>query len=183
MVKYLAFAFVLVFATVARADDTVDPDTAQRLAIVGSAIPIAAIGVGTFVGLEGSNAPIRDVGTATAITGSLVGVITPSIGAMYSHHPLTGGMGLRAGGLIVEYVGMIKLLNHEIGDCEDVTACHHQASTYILLASGAGLYLGGMALDILHAPDIARRYELQLVPTAIRTQGASTTGLAIVGRF
>jgi hypothetical protein len=188
MVKHLAIAFVLVLSSVARADtDDVDPETAQRLAILGSAIPAAAIGLGTFVALDGTKAPIRDVGSATAITGALVGLVTPSIGAFYSHRAITGGIGLRVAGIVAETIGLTKLLNSEIGDCEDPSPCHHPASTYVLLASGAALYFGGMALDIVHAPEIARdwnqRYELQLVPTTIRSGGSTTTGVALAGRF
>jgi hypothetical protein len=189
MVKGLSIVFVLALVSVAHADPTsdADPDTAQRLSIVGTAVPIAAIGVGALVAAEGSKAPIRDIGGATALSGALLGVITPSLGEMYSHRAVTGGMGLRAGGLLVEYVGLMKLANNDIGDCADVGPCHHPASTYLLLATGAGLYFGGMALDIVHAPDAARewnrRYEVQLVPTTLRSGATTTTGLAIAGRF
>jgi hypothetical protein len=187
MVKHLAIALVLI-SSVARADhDDVDPETAQRLAILGTAVPAAAIGLGTFVALEGTQAPIRDIGSATAITGALVGLITPSIGAFYSHRAVTGGMGVRVAGIVVETVGLTKLFNNEIGDCEDPSPCHHPVSTYLLVASGAALYFGGMALDIVRAPEIARdwnqRYELQLVPTTIRSGGSTTTGLALAGKF
>ncbi len=181
MVK--SIVLVLAFTSVAHADDTVDPQTAQKLSIIGSAVPIAAIGLGTFVGYEGTNAPIRDIGTATALTGTLVGVIAPSLGAIYSHHAGTGGLAMRVGGLIIGYNGLVKYASTDVGDCEVLAGCHHPASTYVLLASGAGMYFGGMALDIAHAPDFARKYNLQVVPTAIRSPSATSTGLAIAGRF
>jgi hypothetical protein len=181
MVKHLAIALVL-WSSVARADDSVDAETAQRLAILGSAVPVAAIGLGTLVAADGTKGPIRDIGGATVLAGALAGIITPSIGAFYSHHPVTGGMGLRAGGVLVEMIGLVKLGNNDIGDCADVSPCHHPASTYVLLASGAALYFGGMALDIVHAPQFAHEHELELVPTAIRSGGSTANGLALAGR-
>jgi hypothetical protein len=189
MVRF-ALALLLVTASVARAEpptDSADPDTAARLSIIGSAFPVVAIGIGTLVGFEGTSAPIRDVGAALAVGGALAGVVTPSIGNMYGHRWLSPGMAMRAGGLVVEYIGLLKGFNTDIGDCADPGPCHRSASTFGLLAGGAALYLGGMALDIVGAPQAARewnaRHEVRLVPTAIKTPSSTGTGLVLALTF
>lgn len=183
----LALVALLASATAAHADDRVDPDAARGLAVLGSAFPVAAIGLGVLVGAEGAHAPIRDVGSAIAIGGALAGVITPSIGDFAAHRYLAPGIALRAAGLLVTTVGMMKAFNNEIGDCSDAGPCHHPASTYLLLVGGAATYLGGMVLDIVGAPEAARtwnrEHELQVAPTAIVTPTSKVTGLAVALRF
>lgn len=185
MVK-ITIAVLLLLGSVARAEerpDSADPDTALRLSILGSAIPVAAIGLGTFVGLESSNSAIRDFGSVIAIGGALAGVVTPSLGELYSHRWLTVGMALRTGGVFAEMMGYATGFSHEIGDCLDPGPCHHSASTYGLLIGGAALYLGGMVLDVVSAPEVARawtgRHEVQLLPTAMKTTSGTTTGMAL----
>ena len=182
----IALAALLLSATGAHAEP-VDPDAVRGMAILGSAFPVAAIGLGVLVSVEGAHAPIRDVGAAIAIGGSLVGVITPSIGDFAAHRYLAPGIALRAGGLLVTTIGMISAFNNEIGDCSDAGPCHHPASTYGLLVGGAAMYLGGMVLDIIGAPEAARawnaEHELQVAPTAIVTPSSRTTGLAVALRF
>ncbi len=192
MVK-LALALVLVSlvsGSVARAEpttDSADPDTALRLSIIGSAFPIAAIGIGTLVGIEGARAPIRDVGTVFAVGGALIGIVTPAIGDFYARRWLSPGIAMRAGGLIVEYIGLVKAFSNDIGDCADPGPCHRSAATIGLIAGGAALYLGGVVLDVVGAPAAARewnaRHDVQLVPTAFKTQSSTAPGLALALKF
>ena len=186
----IALALVLLFASTARADapaDTVDPDQALRLSIIGSAFPLAAIGIGTLVGLEGTRAPIRDVGTGFAVVGALVGIVTPAIGDFYAHRWLNPGIALRAGGLLATFIGFVKAFNNDLGDCADPGPCHRSATTIGLIAGGAAMYLGGIVLDVVGAPTTARdwnaRHEVQLVPTAFKTPASTATGLVLALRF
>ena len=187
----LALAAMLLSASVAHAEpvaDSADPDTALRLSIIGSAFPIAAIGIGTLVSLEGSRAPIRDIGAVVAVSGALVGILTPAMGEFYARRWLNGGIVLRAGGVIVEFIGLIKAFNNDIGDCAGVqVSCSHSAGTIGLLVGGAALYLGGALLDVVGAPAAARewnaRHDVQLVPTAFKTQSSTAPGLALALKF
>ena len=181
---------LLLVARAARADaptDAADPDQALRLSVLGSAFPLAAIGLGTLVSLEGTQAPIRDVGAVFAVGGALVGIVTPALGDFYAHRWLSPGIALRAGGLIATYVGLVKAFNNDLGDCADPGPCHRSASTIGLLVGGAALYLGGVVLDVVGAPQAARawnaRHEVQLVPTAIKTPASTATGLALAFAF
>jgi len=178
---------VLLAAAPAAHAAPVDEGEARGLAILGSAFPLAAIGLGTLVAVEGAHAPIRDVGAAIAIGGSIAGVVTPAIGDFYAHRYLAPGIALRAGGLITTYIGLILTFNTEVGDCAASGPCHHSASSIGVLAAGAGLYLGGVVLDIVGAPAAARawnaEHELQVAPTAIVTPSSKTTGLAVALRF
>ena len=96
-----AMRVLLLVARAARADaptDAADPDQALRLSVLGSAFPLAAIGLGTLVSLEGTQAPIRDVGAVFAVGGALVGIVTPALGDFYAHRWFSPGIALRAGG-------------------------------------------------------------------------------------
>lgn len=194
MVRPMLVAVVLAATSVAHAeplqldDAPADPDTAQRLSTIGSAIPLASIGIGTLVWLEGSNNAIRDLGMGIAIGGAVAGIVTPSLGELYSHHWLNGTMALRAGGLFVEFVGLVFASNSDVGDCADTTGpCHLHASTIGLLGGGAALYLGATVLDIVEAPSAARawnrRHAVQVVPTALRTPTSTAPGLVLSARF
>jgi len=169
-----ALALLAALGAVAHAEP--DPDT--RLSVIGSAFPIAAIGLGTLVGAAGTEAPIRDIGGVVAIGGALVGVVTPALGSFANHRYLTGGMAMRAGGLVVEAIGILRGFNNEIGECDDAGPCHHSATTYGLLAAGAALYLGGALLDIVEA-----HHAVEVVPTAIKTPSSTAPGLAVALRF
>jgi len=178
VVKALALAAIVVATSTARAD-TPDPDAAQRLSIAGSAVPVAMIGIGAFVGATGSNNAIRDFGAVTAMSGALLGVITPSAGHFYSNEYLDPAIALRAGGVLVELIGLIKATNNEIGDCQsDDPSCHTHASTYLLIGGGIAMYLGGMALDIAWKPR-----DFQLAPTALRTPTSTVPGVAAAFHF
>jgi hypothetical protein len=194
MVKSMIVALVLAASTAAHAeplqleDNDADPETAQRLSIIGSAIPLATIGVGTLVAMRGSNNAIRDFGGVVAIGGALAGIVTPALGELYSHHWINGTMVMRAGGLFVEFMGLVYASNSEIGDCADTTGpCHLRPMTIGLLGSGAALYLGATVWDVLAAPSEARawnrRYSVQLVPTAMRTPSSTATGVMLSARF
>lgn len=183
MVKHLVIAGLVSMVSIAHADDRVDAETAQRLSILGSAVPAAAIGLGTLAAFAGSDRPIKDVGMATAFGGALVGILTPSLGELYSHRWLNPAIALRAGGAFVELLGLIRMSAGDLGDCDGSGPCHHPPSTYGLLAGGAAMYLGGMVLDVVGAPAAARawnaRHDLHLVPTVMRSTHATTTGLAV----
>ena len=103
MVKLASATLVALLASVsvAHAEDA-DPDTAQRLSIVGSAFPLAVVGIGVLVGVEGSKAPIRDVGAAIAVGGALAGIVTPALGDFYAHRYLDPAIAMRAAGVLVD---------------------------------------------------------------------------------
>jgi hypothetical protein len=180
MVKALSLAAVLVTST-AHADEPPDPDAAQRLSIAGSVAPIAMLGIGTFVAATGSNNAIRDFGGVTAISGALLGIVSPSLGHFYSGEYLDPALALRAGGVVIELVGLVKATNSEIGDCQThEPSCHPDGSTYVLIGAGIAMYLGGMALDIAWRPS---RNEFQLLPTAMRTPTSTVPGVVAAFRF
>jgi len=169
------------------AQDGVDPDTAHRLAIIGSAVPAGIIGLGVLGAATGANASTRDVAGATAGIAALALIVTPSIGAFYAHHYLDPAIALRAAGSATLLIGLEFAFSNEIGDCYDGEPnCHVKPRTYGLLIAGAGAIVGGVALDIAMAPRWARswnnEHHLALVPTA--ADGAvRPTGLALTGTF
>ena len=186
----LAIIAVLASTAVAHADtlddQRVDPDAASKLSTIGAAVPIAAIGFGTLVAATGSNNAIRDFGGVVAIGGALAGVVTPSLGQLYSHRYVNGTMAMRAGGLLVGTVGLILAFNNEIGDCAGEPDCHLKARTIGIIAGGAALYLGGIAIDVLTARSDARAWNdrhLQIAPTAMRTPTSTVPGVALALTF
>lgn len=190
MVRIMIVVLVLMTGSIARADaptETADPDTALRMSVIGSAFPLAALGIGVLVASEGSDAPIRDVGGSIAIGAALAGIVTPALGELYARRWFTPGMAMRAGGLVVEAIGLIKGFNNEIGDCSDLGPCHRSGSTIGLIVGGAALYLGGIALDVVGAPAAARewtaRHEVQIVPTALKSKSSTVGGLAVALKF
>lgn len=183
-------ACVLVLATLsslARAEpadqEPADPETAFKLSAIGAAVPAAVAGVSALMVRDSNDALVGVV-----VVSQLVGVITPSLGEMYSHEILTAGMAMRLGGLVVESLGLFNYINTDVGDCEDHGPdCHHPAKTYALIAGGAALYAGGMLYDVLRARSAAsswnREHDLVVMPTALKTQGSITPGLALALRF
>ena len=165
-----------------------DPDKAVRLSAVGAAVPAAAAGVGALMVLSsGGSGATRDDGLGVVMVSQLVGLVTPSIGEFYGREFLTGGMAMRAGGLVIESAGLFEYYNTEIGDCENPATCHHPAATYALIVGGAALYAAGMVYDVVHARETAsswnRRHDLMVVPTALKTQRSVTPGVALALTF
>jgi len=163
------------------------PDTAFGLSAVGAGVPAAAAGVGALMAIEGAGST-RDDGLGVLLVSQLVGLITPSLGELYSRQIVTGGMGMRAAGLLVESLGLFRYYNHEIGDCETTgPACHHPGATYALIFSGAALYAGGMLYDVAHAREAAtswnRRHDLVVAPTALKTTSSVAPGVALALTF
>ncbi len=179
---------IMLAGSVARADtEAVDPDAALRLSVIGSAVPLAAVGLGAGLELVHGGTAANDLGTGLLVGGLLVGVITPSLGELYGHHWLDGAIAMRAAGVVVGFAGLVSGFNNDLGDCATPGPCHHSATTYALLVGGAALYLGGMALDIVGAPQTARawnaRHELQLVPTAMTSAHATVAGLGVTVKW
>ena len=168
---------------------SLDPDTAFALSAIGAAVPAAAAGVGALMVLaSGGSGATRDNGLGVVMVSQLVGLVTPSIGELYSRQIVTGGMAMRVGGLLVETVGLFDYYNNEIGDCVDLgPGCHHPAGTYAMIVGGAALYAGGMLYDVVRARDAAsswnRRHDVLVVPTALKTQGSVTPGVALALTF
>jgi hypothetical protein len=166
-----------------------DPDTAFELSAIGAAAPAAVAGLGALMVLgSGGGGATRDDGLSMMLVSQLVGLVTPSIGELYSRQIVTGGMAMRLGGLLVETVGLFNYYNTGIGDCADLgPECHHPAGTYAMIVGGAALYAGGMLYDVLGARDAARswnrRHDVTLVPTALKTQGSVTPGVALALTF
>lgn len=165
---------------------SLDPDKAFELSAIGAAVPAAVAGVSALMVLSNGDSNSGLVGVA--VVGQLVGLITPSLGELYSHQIVTGGMAMRLGGLLVEAVGLFNYGNTGIGDCEDHgPECHHPASTYAMIAGGAALYAGGMIYDVVLARGAAsswnRRHDLVMMPTALKTQGSVTPGVALALTF
>ena len=166
-----------------------DPDEAFELSAIGAAAPAAVAGMGALMVLaSGGSGATRDDGLVVVMISQLVGLVTPSIGEFYSRQILTGGMAMRAGGLLVETVGLFEYYNTGIGDCADLGPdCHHPASTYAMIVGGAALYAGGMLYDVFSARDAAsswnRRHDVMVVPTALKTQGSITPGVALALTF
>jgi hypothetical protein len=179
---------LLLAGSVARADDeAVNPETAQRLSVIGSAVPLAAIGLGAGLELVHGGTAVNDLSTGLLVGGLLVGVITPSLGHFYAHHWLDGAIAMRGAGVLIGFVGLVSGFNNDVGDCATPGPCHHSATTYGLLIGGAALYLGGMALDLVGAPETARawnaRHQLQLSPTAMRSGHSTVAGVGVALRW
>ena len=181
-------------STVAQAESAesttpLDPDEAFELSAIGAAAPAAVAGVGALMVLaSGGSGATRDNGLGVVMVSQLVGLVTPSIGELYSRQFVTGGMAMRVGGLLVETVGLFDYYNTGIGDCATLgPECHHPAGTYAMIVGGAALYAGGMLYDVVGARDAAgswnRRHDVMVVPTALKTQGSVTPGVALALTF
>jgi hypothetical protein len=189
-VLILATLSTLAHAESADGENTaLDPDRAFQLSAIGAAAPAAVAGVGALMVLaSGGSGASRDTGLDVVLVGQLVGLVTPSIGEFYGRQIVTGGMAMRVGGLIVETVGLFDYYNTGSGDCATLgSACHHPAGTYAMIVGGAALYAGGMLYDVIRARDVAsswnRRHDVMVVPTALRTQGSVTPGVALALTF
>ncbi len=190
-VLVLATLSTLAHAAPAEVEPTasLDPDEAFELSAIGAAAPAAVAGVGALMVLaSGGSGASSDDGLVVVMISQLVGLITPSIGEFYSRQILTGGMAMRVGGLLVETVGLFDYYNTGIGDCADLGPdCHHPASTYAMIVGGAALYAGGMLYDVFSARDAAsswnRRHDVVVLPTALKTQGSITPGVALALTF
>lgn len=160
-----------------------DPDTARWLSIVGSAVPVAATGLGLFLARDGASNSARDAGIVIGAVGTLAGIVTPAAGEFYSHKWLTAGMAMRAGAILPLYLGFITT-STEICATTD-SQC--RANGAAIIGLGAALYIGGVVLDIALAPRAAhswnRRHELQVIPTAMRSNSSTTSGLALSMKF
>jgi hypothetical protein len=188
-VLLLATLSTLAHAEPAADEPALDPDKAFELSAIGAAAPAAAAGLGALMVLaSGGSGSTRDNGLELVMISQLVGLVTPSIGELYGHQIGTGGMAMRVGGLLVETVGLFDYYNTGIGDCAELgPSCHHPAATYALIIGGAALYVGGMLYDVVGARETAsswnRRHDVMLVPTALKTQGAVTPGVALALTF
>jgi hypothetical protein len=153
--------------------DAKDPDSAILWSLGGTA---AGLGLMYYGAAE-------DNGTA-ALIGSATFFFGPSFGQWYAGRMLTPGLGLRAGGVGLGYVGLAVLLEDTLDD----SSSHDSGGV------GAGLMLGGAALfvvggiwDITTAGESARnwneRHTLSVMPTAISTSHGTASGLALTGTF
>ena len=186
--KASILAVLLLAGSVAHAEgDAVDPDTALRLSIIGSAVPLAAIGLGAGLDLVHAGTATNDLGTGLLVSGVLIGVVTPSLGEFYGHQWLDGAIAMRGAGVVVGFSGLISGFNNDLGDCATPGPCHLSVTTYGLLVGGAALYLGGIALDLVGAPPTSRDWNahhgLQIVPTAMRSGHSTTTGLGVAFKW
>lgn len=182
--------FLAILSSVADAEPApLDPDSAFELSAIGAAAPAAVAGVGALMVLaSGGSGATLDNGLEVVMVSQLVGLITPSIGELYSRQIVTTGMAMRLGGLVVETIGLFDYYNTGIGDCADLgPECHHPATTYAMIVGGAALYAGGMLYDVVRARDTAsswnRRHDVLVLPTALKTQGSITPGVGLALTF
>ncbi len=169
-------------------EESLDPDKAFELSAIGAAAPAAVAGAGALMVLaSGGSGSTRDNGLEVVMIGQLVGLVTPSLGDFYSHQIATGGLAMRVGGLLVETAGLFEYYNTGIGDCAELAGCHHPAQTYAMIFGGAALFAGGMLYDAVRARGVAsawnRQHDVVVVPTALKTQGAITPGVALAMTF
>jgi hypothetical protein len=120
------------------------------------------------------------VAVISIVGGSLVGLVTPSLGQFYAGKIVSPGLGIRAIGLVVVLVGGMRYAATQEG-CDPMIPhdCDVPGKTWALLGAGAALYFGGAILDIVDAPETARRHKLQVEPIV----ACGITGLSLVGNF
>ncbi|HEX8106154.1 MAG TPA: hypothetical protein VF516_00435 [Kofleriaceae bacterium] len=199
MVRLVAIA-ILLASTAAHADsDTEGPpgqavpdtaaakseDTALGLSAVG---PFASAGV-LMLGVKLGNGPEagtirKGVGGVLVFAGGAGILLGPSFGEFYAGKYLTGGMGLRLGGLGVMGLGAIAAALARGFDCRDLD-CPKNPNTSgadAVIVVGAVLYGAGWIYDVANARATVREYNrahgslrAMLVPTG--------NGVAVAGTF
>lgn len=140
--------------------------TGVALAVVGSAVPAIAFGIGMS---------IDDLDTRSdVVIGSIVGgLVLPSLGLIYAGRKKSPGMYPRSAALVTLIVGALV---DGLGDSKE-------ANTYYGVT--AALYGAGCIIDIAVTPGAVRDWNARtgatvtLVPTAV----PGGAGLALGGRF
>jgi hypothetical protein len=161
-----------------------DPGTAQLLSLIGTAIPLGLYAWGA-TGKE------NDTLLAVGATGMMIG---PSLGHYYANRRLgTPGLAARLAGTGVGLLGVAMLVaggvacSNVIGpsseNCDDGSE-----SAKVVMAAGAGLFIGGAIYDIATAGRAARRENArQMSLRPLFQPGApgqtSAYGLSLDGTF
>ncbi len=97
--------------------------------------------------------PLHNWGNGLIATGIISSTLTPSLGQWYSHRFFTGGMGLRAAGLLAIALGSAASTCIDPADLD----CHPGNGTGLYVVGGL-LYGGGVLYDLATARGAAREY-------------------------
>lgn len=151
--------------------DTVDENVAIGLSLGGTAVSWALL-------IAGGSMDNESMATAGAI-GTL---FAPSLGHWYSHSVLTRGLGIRALGLGVGFVGFAMALGDALSDSESSSGNGDTGAVLALL--GAAMYIAGTVDDIATAGHAARKYNSRFQNVNVVPQlSAHGGGVSLVGRF
>ncbi len=174
----IALAFLAPAAT-AHADKS--PTVATALSGTGAGVS-AAVVVSSFLfgRTEGSvNLPLFFTGVGTSI-------VTPSLGQIYAGEYWSYGMALRGGAAAFAAIAILGERHTVACDNGIDKNCKDLNGTGIaFLGLAAIAFIGGMAYDVMDAPEAAARanqaaqFSVSLVPTVLPHGG----GLGLVGRF
>lgn len=153
--------------------------TATNLALGGAVLPFVLFGAAAA-------ADDNDTTPALALAGAASLVLTPSAGHWYAGKFLTTGMALRAGGALAGTVGFALAIGCAISEGDD---CDGGGLGALLFAGGLGALAAGVIYDVATADNAVREYNARatipvtVVPTALRSGGSTTPGLAVAGSF
>lgn len=161
--------------------DAKSPGTALALSLGGT---IASY---TLLALSDDDSDGGDDNTLMGTAGALGIWLAPSLGHWYAGETWTRGLSWRLGGTAAMFTGVIWALTCYGDDGEDDSDDDDCIGAWVLLAGGAGAFVGGTVHDISTAPAAARRAnerrraELQF--TVAPTLGHNRAGFAVGGRF
>lgn len=122
--------------------------------------------------------PLHNWGNGLMTAGILSSTLTPSLGEWYAHHFITGGMGLRALGLVVIGIGGLAQTCIDPADLD----CHPSNGTGLFVVGGL-LYAGGVVYDIAEARDAAHDYNKRIRAAVAPARIGSGYGLVLGGSF
>jgi hypothetical protein len=150
----------------------VSENTALAMSLGGTALSWGLIAAGASMDSE-------EGGELLGKLGGFGAVVAPSFGHWYRGKYWTRGLGIRLAGTGVAAFGGILILSSIFGGGEG----NAEVGVGMMIAGG-GLFVGGTVDDIIQAPRMARRHNMQLrglavVPTVQRGGG----GLALSGSF
>lgn len=163
----LILTIVTALPAVAHADgdtpDTKSEDAAFWWSAGGTMASAGLIGAGAlmYVAFDKNSdnpprllkVPLHNWGNGLMATGMVSSAFTPSFGEWYSHRFFTGGMGLRAAGLLAFAIGAAQNTCIDPADLD----CHPGNGTGFAIVGGL-LYGGGVLYDIAAARGAAREY-------------------------
>ena len=180
-------ALLLVLGTrVASAEDTdgtKSPATALALSAGGVTASLGMLIGGLYGASQARHGGSEGAWDTVAAVGAASTLVTPSLGEWYSGKYLTGGLGLRLGGIALAAAGVST-----VAICID---CGHpdNSGAIALVGVGALAYLGGIILDVATAPSAAREHNtkpktrVMVVPSVGKWPSGPAYGMGLGGSF
>lgn len=159
---------------------TVATSLALGGSLLGPALWAVALTNGTNTdALHGAFAPL-------VVSGSIAMVFGPSLGNWYAHQSWSTGLGLRLAGGASFGLGASMLASTLFEDGHSA----NNAIAAVFVVAGMATFATGTVLDVVEAHRAVRTYNrehaapsVMLTPVVSRVDGATHTGLAVVGAF